>query len=84
MAIATKAKECERLFQERLEKLPALSPPAQDIENSLFRFNLWTSNNFVFAAQRASMDWRLRNAPTLHSVMLELLDDLKSSLNRMK
>ncbi|CRG86143.1 Importin beta-like protein KAP120 [Talaromyces islandicus] len=82
MSIATRAKECELLFQEWLEKLPGVSPPAQDVENSLFRFNLWTSNNFVYAARRASMDWRLRNAPTLHSVMLELLDDLKSILNR--
>jgi hypothetical protein len=77
MAIATKAAECSRLFDE-WSKSPAFLTP--DVENQIFRFNLWITNNFVFAPTRGSMDWRLRNAPLLESAMVDLLDDLKSNL----
>ncbi|CAI7673710.1 unnamed protein product [Penicillium pancosmium] len=76
MSIAAQAKRAADLFEEWREK-SALSPTGlEHAENQLFRFNLWTSNNYVLESPRASMDWRLRNAPLLQSAMGDLLDDL--------
>ena len=76
MAIAARAAECSRLFDEWLKSSAFITP---DVENQIFRFNLWVTNNFIFAPTRASMDWRLRSAPLLESAMVDLLDDLKSN-----
>jgi hypothetical protein len=81
MAIAAKAAECARHL-EKVTQAATSEEARQDWENQIFRFNLWSGNNFVFAPTRASMDWRLRNAAVLESSMCELLDDLQSSLIR--
>ncbi|GLB14826.1 hypothetical protein AtubIFM61612_004628 [Aspergillus tubingensis] len=77
MAVASRAAECAQLFDRLASALDGTEP---DIENEIFRFNLWAANNFILAPGRASMDWRLRNAPLLQSTMVELLDDLKVDL----
>ncbi|KAL2818529.1 hypothetical protein BDW59DRAFT_152021 [Aspergillus cavernicola] len=79
MTIAMRAAECAQLF-EGMSQAATSDMLRQDWENQIFRFNLWSANNFIFAPTRASMDWRLRNAPLLESTMVELLDDLRSSL----
>ncbi|KAL3447674.1 hypothetical protein BJX65DRAFT_307737 [Aspergillus insuetus] len=81
MAIAQKAAQCA-LCLEGISQAAPTEDARQEWENQIFRFNLWSANNFVFAPTRASMDWRLRNAPLLESSMCELLDDLQSSLIR--
>jgi hypothetical protein len=81
MAIAQRAAQCA-LGLEGILQLTATEDARLEWENQIFRFNLWSANNFVFAPTRASMDWRLRNAPLLESSMCELLDDLQSSLIR--
>ncbi|KAL2855689.1 hypothetical protein BJX68DRAFT_264043 [Aspergillus pseudodeflectus] len=81
MAIAQRAAQCA-LGLEGMLQLTATEDARLEWENQIFRFNLWSANNFVFAPTRASMDWRLRNAPLLESSMCELLDDLQSSLIR--
>jgi hypothetical protein len=81
MAIAAKAAECARHL-EMVAQAATSEEARQDWENQIFRFNLWSGNNFVFAPTRVSMDWRLRNAAVLESSMCELLDDLQSSLIR--
>jgi hypothetical protein len=83
MAIAIRAAECSLLFDEWLKSSAGDDFLTQDTENQIFRFNLWTANNFIFAPTRGSMDWRLRNAPFLESAMVELLDDLKSNFISM-
>lgn len=80
MAVASRAAECAQLFDRLASALDGTEP---DIENEIFRFNLWAANNFILAPGRASMDWRLRNAPLLQSTMVELLDDLKVDLISM-
>ncbi|KAJ5741665.1 hypothetical protein N7533_011074 [Penicillium manginii] len=76
MSIATKAKKAADLFEQWRERSLLLSTELEYAENQLFRFNLWTSNNYIFESPRASMDWRLRNAPLLQSAMNDLLEDL--------
>lgn len=80
MSIATQARELDGLLESWRTQFPAGSPEIEQADNQVFRFNLWTSNNFVFESPRASMDWRLRNAPLLQSTLEDLLNDLKSSL----
>ncbi|KAH8692087.1 hypothetical protein BGW36DRAFT_386928 [Talaromyces proteolyticus] len=81
MAIATGAAQCDRLFEKWMKAIADHETALmQGAENQVFRFNLWTANNFIYAPTRASMDWRLRNAPFLESVLIDLLDDLKSNL----
>ncbi|KAL4983893.1 hypothetical protein BDW68DRAFT_25946 [Aspergillus falconensis] len=81
MAVVEKAARCARLL-EQICQTESSDVLRQEWENQIFRFNLWSSNNFVFAPTRASMDWRLRNAPTVESAICELLDDLQSGLIR--
>jgi hypothetical protein len=76
MSIAAQAKRAADLFEEWREKSTLNPTGLEQAENQLFRFNLWTSNNYVLENPRASMDWRLRNAPLLRSAMGDLLDDL--------
>jgi hypothetical protein len=83
MAIASRAAECAQLFDRYASTLAEDEPLIQDMENQIFRFNLWVTSNFILAPSRASMDWRLRNAPLQQSTMVELLDDLKSDLISM-
>lgn len=80
MSIAAQAKTAANLFEEWREKSANNPTNLEHVENQLFRFNLWTSNNYVLESSRASMDWRLRNAPLLQSTMDDLLDDLIMSL----
>lgn len=80
MSIADRAREVEVAFELWRNALGPGSPDVEEAENQLFRFNLWTSNNFIFERTRTSMDWRLRNASILHSAMADLLDDLKANL----
>ncbi|KAL4898869.1 hypothetical protein BDW74DRAFT_184293 [Aspergillus multicolor] len=80
MAIAAKTVECARVLDGILQAANG-DELAQEWENQVFRFNLWVSNNLIFASAKASMDWRLRNAPLLESSMVELLDDLQTTLN---
>ncbi|KAL4779146.1 hypothetical protein BJX76DRAFT_99189 [Aspergillus varians] len=81
MAIAAKAAECAQHL-ERVAQATTSEEARQEWENQIFRFNLWSQNNFVFAPTRASMDWRLRNAAVLESSLCEILDELQSILIR--
>lgn len=80
MSIAAQAKKVAYLFEEWREKSAHNPTELDHAENQQFRFNLWMSNNYVVDSPRASMDWRLRNAPLLQSTMGDLLDDLIMSL----
>ncbi|KAJ6016171.1 hypothetical protein N7540_010762 [Penicillium herquei] len=80
MSIAARAREAANKFEEWKDSVSESDLQVEYIENQMFRFNLWTFNNYVFESPRASMDWRLRNAPLLLSTMEDLLEDLKTSL----
>ncbi|KAL4948631.1 hypothetical protein BDW69DRAFT_189090 [Aspergillus filifer] len=80
MAIASRSGECAQLFDQWLSSRFEDEMLRQDIENQVFRFNLWASNHAIFAPNKASMDWRLRSAPLLESTMVEMLDDLHATL----
>ena len=50
--------------------------PKRVVRTQLSRFNLWTSNIGVFALHQASLDYRLRTAPTAKATVdgnLEIL-----------
>ncbi|KAL4884462.1 hypothetical protein BJY04DRAFT_8981 [Aspergillus karnatakaensis] len=79
MANAARSAQCVRHL-DGIAQATSNEGSKQWWENQMFRFNLWCENNFVFASRRASMDWRLRNAPLLESSVCELLDDLQSHL----
>lgn len=53
------------------------------IQNLTGRFNIWTSNIGVFAALRLSMDYRLRDAPEVHNLVLKLLKSLRGNLGHL-
>ncbi|KAH7125707.1 hypothetical protein B0J11DRAFT_312300 [Dendryphion nanum] len=53
------------------------------IQNQTGRFNIWTSNIGVFAPLRLSMDYRLRDAPEIHSLVLKLLHSLRGNLGHL-
>ncbi|KAJ5707613.1 hypothetical protein N7488_007414 [Penicillium malachiteum] len=81
MYIAARAREAANTFEEWKDSASGSSGlEVEEIENQMFRFNLWIFNNYVFESPRASMDWRLRNAPLLLSTMEDLLEDLNTSL----
>ena len=74
-------------FLGLLEKWKQLNnPAAQDSQEEpaadkmVFYFRLWAANNFVFTNDAMSMDWRLRNAPLLVSVMTHLLARAKDAV----
>ena len=46
----------------------------------LERFNVWASNNRVFAPSRASLDYRLRAAPTAKAAVEAGLENLSERL----
>lgn len=50
------------------------------LEDELARFSLWTANMNVFAGARASLDYRLREAPDVHGVATGLLEALEYEL----
>ncbi|GES60153.1 phosphatases II [Aspergillus terreus] len=81
MAIAASAKNCARHFESLLQ-LPASHDLKQDWESVAFRFNIWCENDSVQSPTKASMDWRLRDAPLLQSAVVEALDDLERDLIR--
>jgi hypothetical protein len=51
------------------------------IPDEFGRFKVWSSNIGAHRSGRSSLDYRLRDASHLRKRVLELLDDLKSSLN---
>lgn len=81
MAIAASATKCARLFESLLQ-LPPSDDLKQNWESVVFRFNIWCENNYILHPRRASMDWRLRDAPLIESAMVEVLDELKRDLIR--
>ena len=46
------------------------------VEDQFARFSTWTAGIGVFAPGRASMDYRLRRAPDVQSVVTGLLESL--------
>ncbi|KAL7954738.1 hypothetical protein V8C34DRAFT_327953 [Trichoderma compactum] len=69
---------CQEIADEKIQSFAAAQ---------LLDFNKWVDNNGVFAAQHASLDYRLRTAPsflwsfeeTLHTIIECLLATLKAS-----
>jgi hypothetical protein len=60
-------------------------PPLPNIlKNEAGRFNIWTSNIGVFAELKLSMDYRLRDAPDIRTLVVELLDSLLENLSHLE
>jgi hypothetical protein len=53
-----------------------------NVEDQQARFRIWAGNIGVDAEGHASLDYRLRDSPQAHSLMLELLESLQSHLQR--
>lgn len=52
------------------------------IQNQFDRFSLWTSNIGVFALDRASIDYRLRDVPDNHRLVKGLVEVLNGNLQK--
>lgn len=80
-SISVLAKECSALFT-RWFNSKSLNPGDElaEVENHLFRFNLWAENNAAFSESRDSLDWRLRKTSVPHSVIVDLLKALSKEI----
>lgn len=52
------------------------------IQNQLGRLSLWISNIGVFALNRASIDYRLRDVPDTHSLVKGLVEVLNGNIQQ--
>ncbi len=81
MSIAALTRKCSELLSLWLTAAAAL-PELLNVENNLFRFNLWAENNNALSDGRDSMDWRLRKTSVPHAVMTDLLEVLAATIQR--
>ncbi|GJN85884.1 hypothetical protein PLIIFM63780_009458 [Purpureocillium lilacinum] len=77
-SISTLAKHCSELLARWLDSVGRFPDQVLQVENLLFRFNLWAENNSAFSEGRDSLDWRLRKASLPHNVIVDLLEDLSA------
>jgi hypothetical protein len=70
--IAFDAKACADVFHS-LQKKWHETDGGRLLEEQHARFNLWASNLGVFLTSNASLDYRLREAPTLIDTFRQLL-----------
>ncbi|KAJ5770965.1 uncharacterized protein N7511_003016 [Penicillium nucicola] len=79
--ITDAARLCLTSFQQCFQLSAYLSPRDLSlVEDQLARFSLWTANIGVFATGRASLDHRLRAAPEVHEVIIDLLEVLNDRI----
>lgn len=82
--ISEAAGECLDLFHHCLSKPQLLrhGPINAQLEDQYGRFNIWATNIGVFAAQHASMDYRLREAAEIKDLVVRLLETLLGHINQ--
>lgn len=85
MAISTSVADAFRLFagleeQPVWNELPQLSTSKLFLIEELGRFRIWSGNIGAHKSGRSSLDYRLRDNTRLERTVLQLLDDLKTSL----
>ncbi|KAI1120638.1 hypothetical protein F5Y10DRAFT_257954 [Nemania abortiva] len=73
--------QCLQDFQDVSSKFDDLSDTTrQKFLDEFSRFKLWTGNIGAHKKGRSSLDWRLRDASHLKTLVVDLLTDLKSTL----
>ena len=84
VTISERSQECLRLLEQCLDRQVSNTAyrNRELAEKALARFNIWASNNGVFATQRASLDFRLRDAPDISRIITGLLEMLQEYLRR--
>jgi hypothetical protein len=90
--IYRRAKTCRLFFDKVISRIPpAMSLGQQSLieedtdtnfKDQLARFNSWAANIGVFADIQASLDYRLRDSPKVASMIVGVLEGLKSKLER--
>ncbi|KAH6995387.1 hypothetical protein EDB80DRAFT_524246, partial [Ilyonectria destructans] len=81
-SISAIASQCAQLLAQA-QSNRTLSPVALfGLENILVRFKIWAGNVGVFAPEKASVDYRLRQDPDIVNVHLSMLTSLKNHLER--
>lgn len=81
--IAHAAQFCLESFDDCLVIAESLGPKELAlIQNQLGRFSLWMSNIGVFALDRASIDYRLRDVPDTHRLVKGLVEVLNGNLQK--
>ncbi|KAL3472857.1 hypothetical protein BJX99DRAFT_234764 [Aspergillus californicus] len=82
-SLAERARQCLLSFNECQARSTCLLPQAQAaIEDQVGRFSIWASNIGVFAATRASLDYRLREAEDVQRLIFGLLKTLDESIQQ--
>ncbi|KAF8847385.1 hypothetical protein BDZ45DRAFT_754949 [Acephala macrosclerotiorum] len=81
MLIFTLAKECSRLLTGWLACYAGEPDESQaaSLLDHLYRFNVWSTSNCALSEEKDSLDRRLRQASLPHTVIIDLLDDLRSA-----
>lgn len=76
--IAKHAGLCLDLFESGITRF--YGPGQRIAEEHLLRFNLWASNIGVFAGAHASLDYRLRDAPSVKGTVVSILNILRAGI----
>lgn len=85
-SISSVAHRCERTFDKCLHNTPQgftdkdKAELLAGLDDQSARFNIWASNLGVFAADHASLDYRLRDSQTVQSLMVDQLRMLETYL----
>ncbi|KAJ0422969.1 hypothetical protein BJY00DRAFT_310570 [Aspergillus carlsbadensis] len=81
--LSDRARLCQISFDQCLAGVVCVSPQSRAaIEDQLGRFSIWASNTGVFAAARASLDYRLREAEEVQRLVMGLLRTLDESIQK--
>ena len=76
--IAEVSRQCFTSFEQLLQLLASEHPRGTSlVEDQQARLSLWASSMDVFAAQRASLDHRLRDVPDIQEIVIGLLETLQ-------
>jgi len=86
VAIYDRARECERLFDRYLSVLQQAShgekkSAAAIAKDHQERFWAWATGLGVYAKPYLSLDWRLKDSPSIQELVILLLDLIKVNLS---
>jgi hypothetical protein len=85
ITITTRALSCYESFDQCLAQAATLLPKELSaLEDQVGRFSIWAANIGVFAPGRASMDYRLSEAPEIRQLVLGLLETLEDCITSCK
>jgi hypothetical protein len=83
-SLADLGAQCLKFMSDLLSKVatvPSFPIVLSDLEIQIQRFQLWANNLNLFHEAHGSLDYRLRDAPSIQSLVQKLLQELLQCLN---